>query len=84
MILSFLLLSFLSFGYVLAAYPRFWFPDYFETDPKFKADFPTWKGVVDQAFEDAITLARVVALTGNRCDPVRLAVGSLLATRDHG
>ncbi|KIW87243.1 uncharacterized protein Z519_12146 [Cladophialophora bantiana CBS 173.52] len=72
MILSLLLLSFLSFGFSLASLPKVWFPEYFETDPKFQADYPTWKGVVDQAFQDAVTLARVVVLTGNACDPAFL------------
>ncbi|KIX95962.1 uncharacterized protein Z520_08217 [Fonsecaea multimorphosa CBS 102226] len=72
MIFFSLLLYLLSLRFGLAAYPHIWFPDYFETDPKFKADYPTWKGVVDQAFQDAITLARVVVLTGNSCDPAFL------------
>jgi len=72
MILILPFLCLLSLRWVLAAPPHIWFPDYFETDPKFKADYPTWKDVVDQAFQDAITLARVVVLTGSSCDPVRL------------
>ena len=70
-----LILSVLHFGHTFAGYPHFWFPPAYETDPKLIADYPTWKGVVDLAFQDAITLARVVVLTGRNCDPVRCAAG---------
>jgi hypothetical protein len=67
MVPSFFLLLLLNVGLVVAARPAFRLP-FKKTDWRYQA----FAGLMRQGFQDAITLARVVVLTGTDCDPVRM------------
>lgn len=66
----FLLLLLLNLKMAFAAFPLIYFPDEIK-EPEHDDLYQAARMVYKQAFEDAITLARVVVLTGSDCDPVR-------------
>lgn len=70
--LIFLLLLLLNLKLGFAAFPLIYFPDEIK-EPEHEELYLAAREVYRQAFEDAITLARIVVLTGSDCDPVRLA-----------
>ena len=53
-----------------AATPSIYWPELLE-DPQYKDLLETGEMIYKEAFEDAITLARIVVLAGSDCDPVR-------------
>ncbi|KIW63337.1 hypothetical protein PV04_10191 [Phialophora macrospora] len=61
---AFFLLLLLNVGLVVGAHPAFRLP-WKKTDWKYQA----FAGLMRQGFQDAITLARVVVLSGTDCDP---------------
>ena len=49
--------------------PALYFPDSLKNDVN-PRKYPTTRGKFNEGFRDAVTLARVVVLTGSDCDPV--------------